>query len=122
MGIFSVQFGFILRSRAAGYESKLNNQQKTYPKKSFNTDVDIQDATLRRIEVIGEAVKNISQRLKKDYPKIEWKKIAGTRDVLIHAYFKVDLDLVWDIVKEDLPNFKKQLKDILKKQSATQTK
>jgi len=80
----------------------------------FKADVDIQDAVIRRIEIIGEAVKNVSRELKDKNPEIEWKKIAGTRDVLIHSYFSVDLDLLWGITKKNLPELKDKIKKLLK--------
>jgi len=73
-----------------------------------------QSAIIREIEIIGEATKNISKTLKIKYPKIEWKKIAGTRDIIIHAYFGIDFNAVWDIIKKDLPELKKKIKEILK--------
>ena len=87
-------------------------------KSEFERNSDIQDATLRRIEVIGEAVKNIPTSFKNKHPKIAWKKIAGTRDVLIHAYFSVDLNLIWGIVKDDLPVLKKQIEEILSEENS----
>jgi uncharacterized protein with HEPN domain len=80
---------------------------------NFVQDGDLQDATIRRIEVIGEAVKNISPSLKKKYPLTQWRTIAGTRDVLIHAYFSVDTNMIYDIAKRDLPVLKKQVEEIL---------
>ena len=74
----------------------------------------MKDATIRRIEIIGEAVKNISPELKKKYPEIEWKRIAGARDVMIHAYFNVDFDVVWNIINQDIPVLKTNLTKILK--------
>ena len=56
-----------------------------------------QDATLRKLEVIGQAVKNLSERTKSSQPDIPWKQIAGMRDKLVHDYFGVDLDLVWGV-------------------------
>jgi uncharacterized protein with HEPN domain len=67
------------------------------------------DATVRRIEIIGEAVKNISEEYKNKHPKINWKQIAGTRDVLIHAYFRVDMELIWDIIQSDLKKLKTEI-------------
>lgn len=83
-------------------------------KGDFIESKDLKDATIRRIEIIGEAVKNISESTKKKYPKIEWKKIAGTRDRLVHAYFSVDLDITWEIIKIGLPELRKQILEIKK--------
>jgi uncharacterized protein with HEPN domain len=67
---------------------------------------------IRNIEIIGEAVKLLSDNTKKRHPHITWKEIAGTRDKLIHDYFGVNIDVVWSIVKEDLPCFVEQLEKI----------
>jgi len=88
---------------------------KNLSKKEFKENKDVKDATVRRIEIIGEAAKNISSELKAKYPEVEWKQIAGSRDVMIHAYFKVDLDVVWNIIKKDLPKLQKQIQHILDK-------
>ncbi|HLD34170.1 MAG TPA: DUF86 domain-containing protein [Candidatus Nanoarchaeia archaeon] len=79
----------------------------------FNQNKDVKDATIRRLEIIGEAAKHVSTELKKKSPEVQWKAITGTRDVMIHAYFKVDLDVVWRIVKRDLPRLKQQIEIIL---------
>ena len=68
-----------------------------------------QSAIVREIEIIGEAVKNISNGLKEKYKKIAWRDIAGTRDKMIHHYFGVDLDIVLGIIRNDLPVLKKQV-------------
>ena len=73
-----------------------------------------QSAIVREIEIIGEAVKNISENLKNKNREIEWKDIAGTRDKMIHHYFGVDLNIVWEIIKKDLPILEKQIKNIKK--------
>jgi len=73
-----------------------------------------QNAIIRCIEIIGEAVKNLSKGFTAKYPNIEWDKIAGARDKMVHHYFGVDLDLVWEIVKNDLPKLKKDINEILK--------
>jgi len=61
---------------------------------------------IRKLEIIGEAVKNLSARIKQARPEIPWKQIAGMRDRLTHDYFGVDLTLVWVAVKRDLPTLK----------------
>jgi len=71
-----------------------------------------QSAIIREIEVIGEAVKNIPENVKNKYKEIEWRKIAGMRDVIIHGYFRVDLDAVWNVIKRDLPILKKQMESV----------
>jgi len=80
----------------------------------LNTDKLRQKAIIKSLEIIGEAVKNISEKLKKDYPKVDWKEIAGTRDKITHAYFDVDYNIVWEIIKKDLPELKKQIENIKK--------
>ncbi len=73
-----------------------------------------QKAIIRSIEIIGEAVKNLPNNVKKKYPEVSWKNIVGTRDKMIHHYFGVDLEIVWDIIKQDLPILKKQIQEIKK--------
>lgn len=83
---------------------------------SFDEFVDnelIQDGVLRNLEVIGEAVKNIPDDIKSDNPNVEWRKIAGLRDILIHAYFGIDVEIIWDIVKNKVPELGRDIKDIL---------
>ena len=80
----------------------------------FSQNVDMQDATLRRLEVIGEAVRNIPDSFRATHPQIPWKKIAGLRDMLIHEYFGVDMGLVWKVVDKDIPKLKKQVTNLLK--------
>ena len=77
-----------------------------------------QSAIVREVEIIGEAVKNVSNALKLKYPDVEWKNIVHTRDKLIHHYFGVDLNIVWNIVKKDLPVLKKQIEKIKKELSS----
>jgi len=81
--------------------------------KFIESDI-IQNATIRMIEIIGEAVKNIPENFKTKHPEAPWREIAGTRDKLIHEYFGVDLKLTYKIVKENIPELKENILKILK--------
>ncbi|HID27893.1 MAG TPA: DUF86 domain-containing protein [Methanosarcinales archaeon] len=102
----------------------------------FLNDIKTQDAVVRNIEIIGdlnpryarvykpqlrwglnrEAVKNISSDIKKKHKNIAWKKIAGMRDRIIHFYFGVNWDIVWDVVKNKLPELQKEIKMLIDKE------
>jgi len=84
-------------------------------KKEFLDDYEKQDAIMKRLEVIGEAAKNIPKEVKEKYPGILWKQVAGMRDVLIHGYFGVILERVWHTAIKDTPRLKKQIKKLLEK-------
>ncbi len=83
-------------------------------KRQFLKRTYLQDAVIRRLEIIGEAVKSLPPDFKDRHNNIPWQKIAGMRDVLIHEYFGVDLNLTWQTVKEDIPSFQSKLEEILK--------
>lgn len=71
----------------------------------FTQDRKTRDAVIRNLEIIGEATKNLPEDLKARYPHIAWKRIAGLRDVVAHGYFRVDYELIFDIVTRTLPVF-----------------
>lgn len=79
----------------------------------FCNSVQVQDAVIRRIEIIGEAAKNISSDIKSKYPDIPWKQICGMRDMLVHEYFGVDLGLTWKVAKEDIIELKNKIQEIV---------
>jgi len=72
-----------------------------------------QDAIIRKLDVIGEAVKQFSDNTRDSKPDIPWRKVAGMRDRLIHQYFGVDLDLVWNVVRLELPALLEAVDDVL---------
>lgn len=72
-------------------------------------------ACARSLEIIGEATKNISQDIKNQYRDIDWKRLAGLRDKIIHYYFGLDWDILWDVIKNKLPELKDKIKIIINK-------
>ena len=74
----------------------------------------MQDAVIRNLEVIGEAIKSVPTEVRDRYANIPWQRIAGLRDMLIHHYFGIDVDIVWDIVQNKIPELKIQIEGILK--------
>ena len=82
---------------------------------TFSRDSKTLDAVVRNLEVIGEATKRIPEEIRSKYPGIEWKKIAGLRDMLIHEYFGINVEIVWDILQIKLPVLEKEVKKILSK-------
>ena len=83
---------------------------------TFMADELLKRASARSLEIIGEAVKNISTDFKKRHAGIKWKKLAGLRDKIIHGYFGVNWDIVWDVIKNKMPELKKGVQNITSKQ------
>jgi uncharacterized protein with HEPN domain len=77
-----------------------------------NNDL-VSSAVIRKFEIIGEATRNIPQEIKKKYPDIPWKTMVGFRDKLIHFYFGIKYDIVWETIKSKLPELKEKIKKIL---------
>ena len=84
-----------------------------YSFEQFVEDKKTVDAVLRNLEIIGEAVKKVPENVKSLWNNIEWRKISGLRDILIHAYFEVDFEIVWDIIQSKLPSLKSKIKVII---------
>jgi uncharacterized protein with HEPN domain len=79
----------------------------------FTGDIKTQYAVIRALEIIGEAAKNVPEDIRQKYPSVPWKDLAGIRDKLIHAYFGVDLEVVWLSVKEGIPGSKHVIESLL---------
>ncbi len=111
-----------MRSNELYLKDILDSIKKIYnyiDDKNFNTFRNhemMKDAVLRNLEIIGEASNNISDSLKKKYQNILWSEIIGLRNIVVHDYFGVDLNIIWEIIKKDLPEFEKQIQEILKKE------
>ena len=81
----------------------------------FRGDGKTVDAVVRNLEIIGEAVKRLPEDIRSQDPDIEWSRIAGLRDILIHAYSRVDLDIIWDVVANKLPPLETAVAALLEK-------
>lgn len=97
--------------------TRIEEYIKGISEEEFLKNVPTQDAAIRRFEIIGEAVKHIPDEIKQKYPGVEWKKIAGARDIFVHEYFGVGLNRVWGTIISDLPAFKEQIEKIIKEYS-----
>jgi len=86
-----------------GAISKIRRYTDGLSKQGFAADEKTLDAVIRNLEVIGEAVKQLPADLRARQPGLDWQKIAGLRDILIHQYFGIDVDILWDIIQNKLP-------------------
>ena len=74
------------------------------------------DAVLRNLQIMGEAAKQVPQKIRDIYPAVEWRKIAGLRDILAHAYFSLELETIWDIIQNKVPHLRTQIQEILEQE------
>ena len=79
---------------------------------AFLTDFTLHDAAIRNFEIIGEAAKQLTDKIKARQPQIPWREVSGFRDILIHQYFGIDLDEVWRIIQNELPGLREAVKKL----------
>ncbi len=84
--------------------------------KEFMSNPDKQDALVANLTIIGEAANQLSSDVLKKYPKVPWEKAIAMRNILVHAYHRIDYSLLWDTAKKDLPTLKTQIQNILKEE------
>jgi len=97
--------------------SKIQSFTVNVTRNELIEDVKTYDAVVRNLEIIGEATKHISDDTRKQLPGIQWRKMAGMRDILTHDYFGIDNDILWDIVKNKVPQLYKVISGFLAKAS-----
>lgn len=95
----------------------IEKYSKNLSKEDFKSNIELQDAIIRRLEIIGEATRNLPDEFKSNYSDIQWKQIIAARNILAHFYFGIDLNTIWNIVKNDLPQLKKQVESMLEDDS-----
>lgn len=92
---------------------KISGFIKSHDAKEFFQDGILQDAVMYQLSVIGEALKNTTQEFKDNHEEIPWSKIIGMRNIVLHDYDRVNIQIVWNTIIKDIPELKKQIQQIL---------
>jgi len=94
--------------------SKIHEYQKKITFKQLTNNQMMQDAIIYNLQIIGEACKQIPSEFRDKNTNVPWKDIARLRDIIAHAYFRIDIEIIWSILQDDLPQFSQQINNILK--------
>ncbi len=111
----SRSLGLYLEDIAAS-SAKIQRYTLNMTFEGFVADDRTYDAVVRNLQIIGEAVKQVPSDVRAQYPAIEWRKIAGLRDILAHAYFSLENETLWDVVQNKIPELSAQIQIILQKE------
>ena len=95
----------------------INSYTKNLTYEDFSSDRKTYSATIRELEIIGEAVGKLPDEIRNQHPDVEWRDIKGMRNLLIHEYFGVDLEIVWKVVKNDIPALEQTVQSISKQEN-----
>ena len=87
--------------------AKIKTYTSEMSKDNLLRDHKTYDAVVRNLEIIGEAAKNVPESVREKMPSLEWRRIAGMRDILAHAYFGIDDDILWDVIQNKVPELEK---------------
>ena len=104
---------FVFLTHVTECIEKIEEYTASLSKDQFLAHSQVQDAVLRRLEIIGEAIKNLPAGFVKKYPDVPWSAIVRTRDKLIHGYFGIDLNFTWEVLQHDIPSLKEKIQRIL---------
>ncbi len=96
------------------HSRRISSYTKELSMQEFFKDNKTYDAVMRNIQIIGEAVKHIPVDVRKEYKNIDWKKAAGLRDIVVHEYFGINKDIIWDVINNKIPELEKEVKKILR--------
>ena len=100
--------------------SRIDEYTQTMNYNDFASNHLVQDGVIRQIEIMGEATKKLSESIRNKYPDVPWKDMAGMRDKLIHHYFGVDMEAVWDTTKKDVPVLREKIESIIEAEETKQ--
>ena len=97
----------------------LAEQTNALSQEQFLNDETAKRAFVRSIEIIGEAAKKVPIQMRQRYPDVEWRAMAGMRDKVVHRYFGVDYDIVWDVALNKVPSLHRQIDEMLRRESTS---